>query len=73
MKLQFDFDSVDTVEFGVGREVHGAQTFVAVSVDVDVQIVLREMAEATWEAMQQHAEAPELYDPSEKHAGIEHL
>ncbi len=44
MKLEFDLESVTVTEFGVGRDDDNGQTFVAVPVDADVQIALREMA-----------------------------
>jgi Domain of unknown function (DUF4868) len=73
MRLKFDLTDVDTTEFGVGKEDGQGQEFIAMTVDADVQTALREMAASTWDAMQANAKAPEKYDPSEKHASIEHL
>jgi hypothetical protein len=73
MKLLFDFGEVDVVEFGVGKENGGGQSFVAMAVDDDVQEALREMAETTWGEMEHQTKSPEKYDPSEKHSGIEYL
>ena len=50
--LNFDFDHVRTVEFGVGRDDGDGRTFCLIAVDGDVQDALQEMAVATWEAMQ---------------------
>lgn len=73
MKLEFDLGSVMVTEFGVGRDDSNGQTFVAVPVDADVQDALREMVQATWDAMQKDGDGPANYDPSEKHGAIEYL
>lgn len=71
--LDFDFKQIRTVEFGVGRDDGDGRTFFMITVDGDVQDALREMAEATWAAMQKLTNKPPRYEPSEKHAGIEYL
>lgn len=73
MNLYFDLTQVDTTEFGVGKENGHQQGFLAMTVDVDVQGALRDMANATWDSMQENTKVPQKYEPSEKHAGIEHL
>lgn len=73
MKLEFDLDNVKLTEFGVGRDEGDVQTFVLVPVDLSVKKALREMAHATWDAMQRDEEGPAKYEPSEKHGGIEYL
>jgi len=73
MKLDFDLGSVMVTEFGVGRDDGSGQTFVAVPVDSGVQTALREMVQATWEAMQRDEEGPAKYEPSEKHGSTEYL
>jgi hypothetical protein len=73
MKLEFDLGSVTVTEFGVGRDDGDAQTFVAVPVDADVQGALREMVQATWDAMQKDEDGPTKYQPSEKHGSTEYL
>jgi hypothetical protein len=73
MKLEFDLGNVTVTEFGVGRDDGDAQTFVAVPVDADVQAALREMVQATWDAMQSVEDGPAKYEPSEKHGGKEYL
>jgi hypothetical protein len=73
MKLKFDLANVTVTEFGVGRDDGEGQTFVAVPVDAEVQTALREMVQATWGAMQNDAEGPAKYQPSEKHGSIEYL
>lgn len=72
MRLEFDLGSVTVTEFGVGREDGDGQTFVAVPVDADVQDALREMVQATWDAMQD-VDEPAKYEPSEKHGSTEYL
>lgn len=73
MKLEFDLANVTVTEFGVGTDDGDGQTFVAVSVDADVQAALREMVQETWDATQKHEDGPAKYEPSEKHAGTEYL
>lgn len=73
MKLEFDLENVTVTEFGVGREDGSGQTFFAVPVNAGVQRALREMVQATWNAMKKVEEGPAKYDPSEKHAATEYL
>lgn len=73
MELEFDLRNVTVMEFGVGRDDGHGQTFVALPVDADVQDALREMVQATWDAMQNDEDGPTKYQPSEKHAKTEYL
>jgi hypothetical protein len=73
MKLEFDLGSVAVTEFGVGRDDGDGQAFVAVPVDADLQGALREMVQATWDAMQKDKDGPAKYEPSEKHGSTEYL
>ena len=73
MMLEFDFNQIHTVEFGLGRDDGDGRMFCLIAVDGDVQDALREMAEATWVALQELTNNPPKYEPSEKHAGIEYL
>jgi hypothetical protein len=73
MKLEFDLGHVLVTEFGVGRDDGDGQTFFSVPVDTNVQVALREMVQATKDAMQNDADGPVMYEPSEKHAGTEFL
>lgn len=73
MRLAFDLGTVTVTEFGIGRDDGNGQTFVAVPVDSGVQTALREMVQATWEAMQRDEEGPAKYEPSEKHGSTEYL
>ena len=73
MKLEFDLGNVTVAEFGVGRDDGDGQAFVAVPVDADVQGALREMVQATWDAMQNDEDGPAKYQPSEKHGSTEYL
>ena len=73
MTLEFDLDNVTLVEFGVGRDDGNGQAFVAVPVDAKVQTALREMTQATWQAMQQDGDGPTKYEPSDKHGSVEYL
>jgi hypothetical protein len=73
MTIDFDFARVRATEFGVGRDDHGGQSFCFIPVDGDVQAALREMAEATWQAMDEMNDSPPSYEPSEKYAGTEYV
>jgi hypothetical protein len=73
MNLQFDLSQVGTIEFGVGSDDGNGQAFCLIPVDGDVQGALREMAVATWDAMQERNDAVQKYQPSEKYATSEHL
>jgi len=73
MKLAFDLASVETTEFGVGRDLEGDRVFVTVPVDREIQEVLREMAQETRESLDAASEEPQQYQPSEKYGSQEHL
>jgi hypothetical protein len=73
MNMDFDLGNVTVTEFGVGRDDGNGQAFVAVPVDADVQAALREMVQATWDAMQKDEDGPAKYEPSEKHGSTEYL
>ncbi|GIW56647.1 MAG: hypothetical protein KatS3mg082_3051 [Nitrospiraceae bacterium] len=73
MKLNFDLENVKVTEFGVGRDDDGEHVFVQVPVDRDVQSALREMMQATWEALQRDEDGPARYNPSEKHGSTAYL
>lgn len=73
MNLAFDLNKVTLVEFGVGRDDGNGEAFVAVPVDVKVQTALREMTQATWQAMRQDEDGPTKYEPSDKHGSVEWL
>lgn len=73
MNLAFDLNKVTLVEFGVGRDDGNGQAFVAVPVDAKVQTALREMTQATWQAMQQDEDGPTKYEPADKHGSVEWL
>lgn len=73
--LDFDLNNVTCVEFGVGREVepNNQQCFEVVPIDATVQTALLEMVVNTLDIMQDHSSNLSIYQPSEKHAGIEYL
>lgn len=75
MALDFDLNNVTCVEFGVGREVelNNQQCFEVVPIDTTVQTALLEMVSNTLDIMQDHGSNLNIYQPSEKHAGIEYL
>lgn len=73
MNLEFDLNNVTLVEFGVGRDDGNGQNFVTLPVDPKVQTALREMAQLTWQAMQQDEDGPSKYEPADKHGSVEYL
>lgn len=73
MKLDFDLEKVTVTEFGVGRDDGNGRAFVAVPVDADVQAALRDIVQATWDAMQEDKDGPLEYQPAEKHGSMEYL
>lgn len=75
MALDFDLNNVTCIEFGVGREVesNNQQCFEVVPIDITVQTALLEMVSNTLDIMQNHSSNLNIYQPSEKHAGIEYL
>lgn len=73
MNLDFDLNNVRSTEFGIGRDDDNRQTFVRVAVDPAVQDALKEMAEFTWNTMQEKDNNPSVYLPSEKHGATEYV
>lgn len=71
MTLDFDLSDIGTVEFGVGRDMNAERAFNCIPVDVSVQDVLQEMAEATWQKLS--TMKPRCYEPGEKYASQEYL
>ena len=73
MTLAFNFDHVQTVEFGIGKDHDAGRVFMIIPVDADVQDALLDMAKVTWQSLSKFEEGPVSYEPSEKHASIEYL
>jgi hypothetical protein len=71
--LNFDLNAVTLTEFGVGLDDRGANPFVMIPVDGDVQIALQGMAKATDSAMKNILPSPMQYEPSEKYSAREYL
>jgi hypothetical protein len=71
--MDFDINAIRTVQFGIGRDDGDEHAFHCVMVDDGVQAAFGEMAAETWASMQRLTTDPELYEPSEKHAGCEHV
>ena len=68
MSLDFDFGTVRTVEFGVGKDQGPNPAFVAVPVDDTVQGALVEMAQTTWLSYDSQVEELSEYEPSERYS-----
>lgn len=73
MPLEFNLGNIAVTEFGVGRDGDDGWLLARVPVDDAVQVALRDMAVATWNAMQDDTDGPAPYQPSEKHASNEYL
>ena len=52
ISLDIDIDTLEHLEFGIGRDVDDSQEFYAVRVNVDAQDVLKDMVRNTWNEME---------------------
>ncbi|WP_273149959.1 Kiwa anti-phage protein KwaB-like domain-containing protein [Methylophaga thiooxydans] len=74
MDLNFDFGSINNVEFGVGLDEDiNDRGFYLVPVDPQIQGVLVDMARETLDGINRIDQVPSLYDPSDKHASQDSL
>ena len=74
MTLAFEIKNVTVTEFGVGRGIEHGRNFSVVPVHAEVQAVLYEMVQATWNSMQKmDDEGPVAYQPSENYRSTEYL
>jgi hypothetical protein len=73
MKLAFDFNGADVVEFGVGLDEEKNERFTLVPVGAEVQAILKQMSIATRDAMQDVRPDAVAYEPSERYDSPEHL
>lgn len=73
MPIDFDFDHVEQVEFGVGKEEDGDVVFYAVPVSIDVRDALLSMANATFDQLETFEGGATPYSPAEKHEATEYL
>lgn len=72
MDLKFNFEEIQTVEFGIGKE-NKIREYFSVPTNKMVKDALKEMAKLTWNAMQNTGTPGRLYEPSEKHERTEYL
>jgi hypothetical protein len=70
--LAFDLNTIDTIEFGVGRDTENGIEFVVIPVDANVQQALREMASNSQRIIDS-TEEPQVYQPSEKYESPEYV
>jgi len=73
MKLAFDINGADVVEFGVGLDEANNGRFTLVPAGVEVQAILKQMAISTRDEMQAVRPNAVAYEPSEKYDSPEHL
>ena len=71
--LDFDFNKVQHIEFGVGLDEKESPNFRNMAVDSSTQSALQEMAERSWDLMQELSPDPQSYEPSEKYASQEYV
>lgn len=71
--MNFDFDAIETVEFGVCTRREGEIDFFDVPSANDVAGNLREMARDTWQRLLEVAPDPVPYDPADESKGNQHL
>ena len=71
--MNFDFDAIDTVAFGVCTRRQGNIVFLDVPVDVGVVQNLKEMVQSTWEKLHEVSDVPDLYEPANDMTGRRHL
>ena len=73
MMIEFNLNTVETTEFGVGRESDDGLVFGVVPVDAGVQSALLSMARATKDRMAAAEDGPAEYEPADKHGSTEYL
>lgn len=73
MPLAFGLDTIDTVEFGVGRDNEDGTEFVVIPVDANVQQALREMASNSQKIIDAAEGDVPNYQPSEKYESPEYI
>ncbi len=73
MPLAFGLNTIDTVEFGVGRDNEDGIEFVVIPVDANVQQALREMVSNSQEIINATEGDVPNYQPSEKYESPEYV
>ncbi len=73
MNFDFDLENIAATELAVGRYIREDQVYSAVPSNNEVQSALEYMLNATIDQMNEISEEPQLYAPSEKYSGTEHL
>lgn len=73
MTIAFDFSTVRTAEFGIGRDDNAGRAFCCMPIDREVSSALQDMAQTTWKELDEATKHPSHYEPAEKHASIEYL
>lgn len=71
--MNFSFDAIDTVEFGVCTRRQGNIEFLDVPVHIGTATSLKEMIGTTWEKLNDIADGPGLYDPANESRGLQHV
>ena len=73
MTLTFDLEAIVNTEFGFAVDGREDRRLYGVKVAESVVPKLEEMARATWASLSEPAIPPSVYQPSEKHSGVEYL
>ena len=71
--MNFDFDDIEAVTFGVGVRRDDNPSFRDVPVDRPFEATLREVSSSTWIRMNEISPAPHPYDPANFAGGSQHL
>ena len=73
MTIEFDLDTVETTEFGVGRETDSGTRFGSIPTSSKVKSALLSMVKKTIENMESTDGKPPTYEPTEKYECVEYL
>ena len=71
--LDFNFDVIETIEFGIGKGQKENLIFMSIPVTTQVQTLLHEYAKNTWIEMQKYNDEVAEYDPSNKAASATYI
>ncbi len=71
--MNFEFNGIQNVEFGICTRQRGEVGFFDVPVDNEVRQMLQEMTASTWDQMNEVSNQPTAYEPSQAYSGKQHL
>ena len=71
--IEFTFENVNLIEFGVGLKDNNGVAYKIVPVHTNAKTELLNMARTTWNLMNNNGADPEPYSPAAEHASMEYL